>query len=106
MANFKDAVAMRYGVRGAILLQYLWEKSQENGQFMVHEGSRWVRCPQRMLMMHFPYFKRTSVQSTLKTLLKERVIRKRKLSGCPFDHTAWYSFTEYGEKLMQEDTEK
>lgn len=102
MAYFKNSVAMRYGVGAAILLQHLWEKTQQKEKTgcRLAQGRYWHPCPQRMLLLHFPYFTKNMVQKTLKMMMDERVIQKKELSGCPFDHTAWYAFTEYGEKLM------
>ncbi len=109
MASFRNHIAMRYGVQAALIMQHLWDEAQkgEKAGCKSSEGVYWYLFPQRMFCLHFPYLSRSMVRRTLKSLMKEHIIRKKELGECPFDHSAWYSFTDLGKKLMEEgETEK
>ena len=104
MASFKSRIAMQYGVQAALIMQHLWEKTQqrEKAGCKSSEGVYWHPFPQRMFRLHFPYLSRSMVRRNLNMLMREHIIRKKELGECPFDHSAWYSFTDLGKKLMEE----
>ena len=41
------------------------------------------------------------VKGAIKNLLEENIMRKECFNDDKFDHTNWYTFTEYGENLVK-----
>ena len=70
MTYFKNNIALAYGIKSAIVAQYLWE-------------SMYVQ-----------------VRDAIDKLSEKKVIQKGCFNHSRFDHTNWYCFTEYGKSLM------
>jgi len=99
---FNVELATRIGIRTALVAQRLWEINEqrypsETGMF---DGRRWIRMGQRSLTVTMPYLTRHTAGYELMRLRKLGIIRTHQLSDDRFDHTNWYTFTEYGHDLM------
>jgi len=95
-------LAVRVGVRTALVAQCLWDLCEQQcfSETDIFDGRRWLRMGQRTLTTVMPYLTRHTARYELERLMALGIIRARKLSDDRFDHTNWYSFTEYGFDLM------
>ena len=96
-------LAVRIGLRSALVAQCLWDLSEQHHSCetdLFDDGRRWLRMGQRTLTTIMPYLTRHTARYELVRLIKLGIIRARQLSCDRFDHTNWYSFTEYGYDLM------
>jgi len=95
-------LASRIGIRSALVAQCLWDLCAGHcpAETSVFDGRRWLRMGQRSLTNVMPYLTRHTARFELERLVALGIIRSRQLSDDRFDHTNWYSFTEYGCDLM------
>lgn len=102
MTKFRNQVARRYGIKAAIIAEYLWEGvaiSRNLNEMWMHDKP-WTRCSRKVIALTFPFLTTDEIGNAIHILLDEGVIRKGKYNDDKFDRTNWYSFTEYGHELM------
>jgi len=104
MQEFSAEIARRYGVVAAVLAEYIWREVKQNKYHKKHayEGRVWMRSSKLMFTAAMPYLSKSVVNRGLQKLIKHGVIIKREFNQSRFDRTSWYSFTAFGEKLMEE----
>ena len=99
-------LAMRIGLRTALVAQYLWESCDERfegripSEIGIFDGRAWLKMSQRTLTVVMPYLTRHTARYELSRLQRLGIVRARALSDVRFDHTNWYTFTEHGHDLM------
>ena len=103
MKTYNENFAMRYGVREAIIAQYLWDlMGSDDHQCVTTEDSHiWARASATAIVCEFPYFSNHQVKDSLMKLRKEHILLKRDLNVSRYDRTNWYAFSEHGAKLMR-----
>lgn len=105
MTYFKKRFADRFGVKSAIIVQYLFDNIYISNTCPVKQlrGKTWVRCSKPHLISVFPFYSRHQISDALDILVDKKVIKKTRMNESPFDHTNWYAFTEYGLSLMTQN---
>jgi len=95
-------LASRIGIRTALVAQCLWDLCEGRcpSETSVFDGRRWLRMGQHSLTVIMPYLTLHTARFELERLVALGAIRSRQLSDDRFDHTNWYSFTEFGCDLM------
>ena len=95
-------LAVRIGIRTALVAQCLWDLCEQRcpSETDMFDGRRWLRMGQRTLAVVMPYLTRHTARFELERLVSLGIVRARQLSDDRFDHTNWYSFSEYGHSLM------
>jgi len=102
---FSKSVAMRYGVRAAVIAQFLWDRIVEKPVCKLDRS--WTCCTILMMTGFFPFYSEHMLRDTLHQLIDEHVITRVKFGKSNFNHTYWYAFTPYGQYLMcEEDCEE
>ena len=104
MINYENEVAIRCGVNAALIADYLWDlrhDHQHRGKSVYHHGKVWVRCSQPMITSEIRYLTIDMVKGAVKELVDKNILRKACFNEDRFDRTNWYTFTEYGEKLVK-----
>ena len=107
--RFKPEMAEKFGVNAAIVAQLIWEKiTEEGGGRHVHikELRVWFRCSQLLMSGYLGCMSEDQVRRALKILVDGSILKKGCLNEDRFDHTNWYSFTQYGEQLMSRGLEQ
>ena len=99
--NFNIYVADLCGVNAAAVATFLWDILAADTELIRRHGKEWVRISQKEMTVHLPFLTLGMVQGALTRLRDEGVIRSAVLNNNKFDHTNWYSFTEYGCVLME-----
>lgn len=96
---FNAHIARQCGINSALVAGYLWSKTSESRRIV---SRNWVRCGLKSMQAAFPFMGERALANAVKRLIRNKIIIKNEFNDSRFDHTAWYSFSEYGEKLMQE----
>lgn len=100
MTHFKTNVARVCGMNAAIVSQYLWERLKSK-ETVCRYCSVWTRASMKSMTISFPFLTERQIGYAIKTLVDHGIIRKGSYNDNRFDRTNWYSFTEYGERLME-----
>ena len=104
MIRFNEEIAVSYGINAAITAEFIWkllEDENEAGSTVIKYGSCWVRYSMKKMVLELRCLSLDMVKDAVKVLTDEGIIRKDNFNYSRFDHTNWYSFTEYGEHLMK-----
>ncbi len=106
ITGFETKIADRCGVNAAIIATYLWEL--QDGMHGERESTTrfdyfWVRCSQVMMTAELSFMSIHMVKDAVAVLKDENIIKTADLNENRFDHTNWYTFTEYGQKLLEGD---
>lgn len=91
-------LAQTHGIRTSLVAQCLWDHLC--GRCMLtpelFDGTRWIRMGQKALTITMPYLTHHTARTELNRLEALGIIRSKVQNDSPFDHTKWYTFTEYG----------
>ena len=105
MTKFRNNVAIHCGVNAAIVAEHLWYllmNEASGGDAFHRHGSYWCRGSALMMTGEFPFMSRHMVKDAIRVLKKKNIIRKGCFNENKFDHTSWYTFTDYGVRMMEE----
>lgn len=100
MYTFRGNVAERYGLNAAVVAEYLFF-AKEKLERMEFNDFTWMRCSAKQITIDNPFLSIDMVKYAIKSLRENGVIRSKRLEKSSFDHTNWYTFTEYGMNLME-----
>lgn len=104
MATFRNNIAQQCGIYPAIIAEHLWYlylNEACSDREHLHHGSYWCRCSQMSMVSEFPFMTRHMVEGAVAVLKKKGLIRSGCFNEDRFDHTNWYTFTEYGVNMME-----
>lgn len=101
MYRFNKKIAMICGVNSSIIAQLIKDKI-DSDEAIVFDEKKWCRCSVLMMTGHFPFLTRHMVADAINRLVDFNVIKKSCHNLNRFDHTNWYTFTDYGKLLMSE----
>ncbi len=99
---FDIGVAKRYGVNCAVLLQNLWHwvrKNEANNKHF-HDGFYWTYNSTKAFQELFPYLSQRQIETALKKLRDEDVIKTGNYNVVAYDRTLWYAITEKGKSIL------
>lgn len=102
--TFNAGLAGQYGVTAALLAEYIWQEIKQNEFHNRHcyAGRVWMRCSGLMFTAVMPYLSKSMVHTGIRRLIKGGVLVKGEFNQSRFDRTAWYAFTAFGRKMMEE----
>ena len=100
MAICNDGVAMKAGTNAGIIANLLMGLMEE-GDAVEKFGRTWCRCSFKSITVIYPFLSMAQVEYAIGQLRDKEIIISRKLSAGGFDHTNWYAFTDYGQKIMK-----
>ena len=107
--QFRTNIASLCGINAAVTAEILWDQLNEQMADRTteeHYGYDWCRCSQVMITVISYYcLSEHMVKDAVKELIKRNIIRKDCFNNSKFDRTSWYTFTEYGVRLMMEGEE-
>lgn len=106
--KFNSGIAERFGITAALLLEHIWREVKENEfhRRCFYEGNTWMRCSKKAFTRHMPYLNESMVTCGIDRLKKAGLLVQRERGGSRFNRTAWYAFTEYGKKVMEESEDE
>ena len=100
--RFNTDIALVCGLREAVIACFLRDMQAKSTETTYRYGYFWVKCTQKMMTVHMPFLTEDMVSNSVKKLADKGIIKVAVLSNDKFDHTYWYTFTDYGEELLDD----
>ena len=99
---FDIDVAKRYGVNCAVLLQNIWHwvKKNEANNKHFHDGFYWTYNSSKAFQDLFPYLSQKQIETALKKLRDEEIIKTGNYNAVAYDRTLWYTVTTKGKSIL------
>lgn len=101
--HFFDArIAKLYGVNCAVILQNIWHwirKNEANG-VNFYDGDTWTYNSTKAFSSLFPYLSAKQIETALKKLREEGIIKTGNYNAVKYDRTLWYAITEKGKSIL------
>ena len=99
--KFNVRVACACGIREAVIATFLWSLLNDPEEETIsRHGNEWVKITQKMITAMFPFMSIDMVQGSIQKLKKKGIISIGDFNEDKFNHTNWYTFTDYGYELM------
>jgi len=100
--EFNTNIANVCGVNAAVVAHYIYLSLMEDTRASTEYGDEeWCRCSVKMFTAELPCLTYSMVETALEKLIETGIIRKRCLNKNRFDHTNWYTFTDYGYQFYE-----
>lgn len=101
--SFNVDIAVRYGIRTAIILNNLnfWIKKNESNEKHFHEGRYWTYNSIRAFTRLFPYWTERQIQEELRKMEEQGLILKGNFNENAYDRTCWYALTDFANTILQ-----
>ena len=65
-------------------------------------GYFWVKCTQKTITVHIPFLTEDMVRYSVNKLVEKGIMKVGVFNDDKFDHTYWYTFTAYGNELLDD----
>ena len=65
-------------------------------------GYFWVKCTQKTITVHIPFLTEDMVRHSVNKLVEKGIMKVGVFNDDKFDHTYWYTFTAYGNELLDD----
>jgi len=101
--KFNMDVAAVAGLREAVIADYIRGLQLTSDETAYRHGYFWVKCTQKTMTVHIPFLTEDMVRHSVKKLVEKGIIKVAVLDDDKFDHTYYYTFTPYGEELLDDD---
>ena len=100
--KFNMDVAAAAGLRESVIADFIRDLPITSDETTYRYGHLWVKCTQKTITVHIPFLTEDMVQHSVRKLIDKGIIRSAVLDDDRFDHTYWYTFTAYGEELLDD----
>ena len=100
--KFNMDIAQLCGLREAVIVDYIRELQITSEETMFRHGYFWTKCSQKRMTVHMPFLTEDMVRRSVRKLIDKGIIRVGVFDDDKFDHTYWYTFTDYGEDLLDD----
>lgn len=102
MAKCNENIAMVAGVNAGIIAELFNDILKDELEDVCFEyGKRWCRCSFKTMAVYCPYLSINQIKGAVYEMKAKGIITKGRFNATKFDHTNWYSFTEYGKHLLE-----
>lgn len=101
--SFDIAIAKKYGVHSAVLLNniYFWVEKNKANNVNFEDGTYWVYCSKKAFAELFPYMTQRQIDYALKKLINDEILITGNYNKLCYDKTLWYALTEKGYSILQ-----
>ena len=100
--EFNTNIAKICGIGAATVAHYIYLSVMDGTRTSKsYDNEGWCRCSVKMFTAELPFMTCSMVETALEKLLEMGIIRKRCLNKNRFDHTNWYTFTDYGYQFYE-----
>ena len=101
-------LAAQYGIREAMVLGRIRSEllARELMNYPRRAGKHWCRMSYKMLSVKIPVLTEDSAGRILRRLVFLGILQRGIHNDSCFDHTASYTFTEYGKAIVEEAYER
>ncbi len=100
--TFNMNIASVCGLREAVIADLIRELQLTSDETTCRHGKYWAKCSQKMMTVSLPFLSEDMIQRSVRKLVDNGIIKVGVFSDDKFDHTYWYTFTAYGEKLLDD----
>ena len=100
--KFNMDVAAVAGIREAVIADFIRNLQLTSDETTYRHKHLWVKCTQKTITVHIPFLTEDMVRHSVGKLIDKGIIRVAVLDDDKFDHTYWYTFTAYGEELLDD----
>ena len=94
-------IARLCGTNAGVVASQLWELQANADAVFYIDGYPWVRASYKRITAYLPFLTVHMVQTAVKKLLREGVVKVGEYNESRFDRTHSYAFTGYGKDLMK-----
>ena len=100
--KFNMNIASVCGLREAVIADFIRGLQTMSDDTTYRHRYFWVKCSQKMMTVHIPFLTEDMVQHSVRKLVDKGIIKAAVLDDDKFDHTYYYTFTAYGEELLDD----
>ena len=100
--KFNMDIAAACGLREAVIADFIRGLQLTGDETTYRHGYLWVKCTQKMMTVHIPFLTESMVRRSVRKLKEKGIIKVGVFDDDRFDHTYWYTFTDYGEELLDD----
>ena len=101
--KFNMYIAAVAGLKEAVVADFIRDQMMTSVETKYRHGYFWVKCSQRTMTVHIPFLTEDMVRSAVRKLVDKGIIKVAVLDEDRFDHTYWYTFTSYGNELLDDN---
>lgn len=101
--SFNTAIATKYGIAAATILNhlYFWIKKNEANGDNFHDGLYWTYCSRDGFEKLFPYLSARQIDYAIKKLIDGGIVITGNFNKSTYDRTLWYAITKVGYSILQ-----
>ena len=100
--KFNMDIASACGLREAVIADFIRDLQMTMNETKYRRGYLWVKCSQKMMTVHMPFLTEDMVRHSVRKLVDKGILKVAVLNNDRFDHTYWYTFTAYGDELLDD----
>lgn len=100
--KFNTDIAAVCGIREAVIADFIRGWQLTSVETTYRHKHFWVKCSQKIMTVHLPFLTEDMVQHSVRKLVDKGIIKVGVFDDDKFDHTYWYTFTDYGEELLDD----
>jgi len=100
--KFNMDIAAVCGLREAVIIDYIRDLMSESDETTYRHKHFWVKCSMKTITVHIPFLTEDMVRNSVRKLVDKGIIRVAVFNEDKFDHTYWYTFTDYGNELLDD----
>lgn len=103
--RFNEIVANDAGFEEAVMFCniFYWININKNKEDHFHEGRYWMYCTVREFKERYPFWSEAQIKRILRNLKKKDYIDTGEFNKWNPDRTKWYTITEKGLAIMNDD---
>ena len=101
--KFNMDIAAVCGLREAVIADFIRGLQLTSIETTYRHGHLWVKCTQKTMTVHIPFLTEDMVSRSVRRMRDKGIIKIGVFDDDKFDHTYWYTFTDYGEELLDDD---
>ena len=100
--KFNMDIAAVCGLREAVIADFIRGLQVTRDETTYRHGYFWVKCTQKTITVHIPFLTEDMVRHSVNKLVEKGIMKVGVFNDDKFDHTYWYTFTAYGNELLDD----
>ena len=101
-SKFNMDIAAVCGIREAVIADFIRGLQATSDETTYRHGYFWVKCTQKTITVHIPFLTEDMVRHSVNKLVEKGIMKVGVFNYDKFDHTYWYTFTAYGNELLDD----
>lgn len=100
--KFNMDIAQVCGLREAVIADFIRGLQATSEDTTYRHGYFWVKCTQKTITVHIPFLTEDMVRHSVNKLVEKGIMKVGVFSDDKFDHTYYYTFTPYGNEMLDD----